>query len=315
MTRIAAIFPGQGSQYVGMGQDLSEKWNEARDAFSEVDAALGFELSSLCWNGPEDTLRLTEHTQPALLTHSIAAWRILEANGITVEAVAGHSLGEYSAVVAAGGLGLADAARTVCQRGQLMQKAVPVGEGAMAAVIGLDDDRIVSICKACTDELGEPVVAVNFNSPGQVVIAGTSGAVATASDALKEAGAKRVVALPVSAPFHSPLMATAREGLTPTLESLDFKTLSVPLYRNIDAAPKSDAKDIRTGLIKQVDAPVLWSTIINRLRDDGFDTFIEIGAGRVLSGLCRRIDRSLTCYQADTVDSIEKTLSQLGELS
>ncbi len=312
MTKIAAIFPGQGSQFVGMGSDLKETWNEANDVFSEVDDALGFDLSELMWNGPEDQLRLTENTQPALLTHSIAAWRVLEARGITVEAVAGHSLGEYSAIVAAGGIGFSDAARTVQLRGQLMQQAVPVGEGAMAAVIGLDDELTTKICKTCTDELGEPVVAVNFNSPGQVVIAGTTNAVEAASEALIKAGAKRVVALPVSAPFHSPLMASAREGLTPTLEGLAFKKIPVPLYRNIDAAPKTDAHDLCTGLIIQVDAPVLWSAIINQLRDDGFDTFIEVGAGRVLSGLCRRIDRSLTCYQAGTVESIEKTLSALG---
>jgi [acyl-carrier-protein] S-malonyltransferase len=309
--RVAAIFPGQGSQSVGMGHDLADRWPRAAAVFEAVDEGLGIALSELCWNGPEEQLRLTENTQPALLAHSIAAWSVLTDAGLRVGAVAGHSLGEYSAVVAADGLTVTDAARTVRLRGQLMQEAVPVGEGAMAAVIGLDDEQVIGACADEQNESGGTVAAVNFNSPGQVVIAGSAGAVAGAGERLKAAGARRVLPLPVSAPFHSPLMAPAREGLTPTLEKLDFQPLSAPLYRNVDAAPVSAPEGVRQGLARQVDAPVLWSETIRRLRADGFDTFVEVGTGNVLSGLVRRIDREATCYQAGTVESVEKVLADL----
>ncbi len=311
MGMIAALFPGQGSQAVGMGRDLAQRWPAAAGVFTTVDGGLGTPLSELCWNGPEDDLRLTENTQPALLAHSIAAWEVLSAAGLEVGAVAGHSLGEYSAVVAAGGLDLADAARTVRLRGRLMQEAVPVGEGAMAAVIGLDDDVVEA---ACSDEEiagGGPVAAVNFNSPGQVVIAGSAAAVAGAGERCNERGARRVLPLPVSAPFHSVLMAPAREGLAPTLRELDFRPLTVPLYRNVDAAAVSSPDEVRDGLIRQVDAPVLWSETIRRMRADGFDTFVEVGTGKVLSGLVRRIDRDAVCYQAGTVETVEKVLANL----
>lgn len=311
MRSIAALFPGQGSQAVGMGRDLAERWPAAAGVFEMIDSGLNTPLSELCWNGPEDDLRLTENTQPALLAHSIAAWEVLSAAGLEVGAVAGHSLGEYSAVVAAGGLGLADAARTVRLRGRLMQEAVPVGEGAMAAVIGLDDDAVEA---ACSDEeiaSGGPVVAVNFNSPGQVVIAGAAVAVAGAGERCKERGARRVLPLPVSAPFHSALMAPAREGLAPTLRELDFRPLTVPLYRNIDAAAVSSPDEVCDGLIRQMDAPVLWSQTIRRMCADGFDTFVEVGTGNVLSGLVRRIDRDAVCYQAGTVEAVEKVIAEL----
>ena len=311
MTTIAALFPGQGSQTVGMGRDLAQRWPAAAEVFTAVDGGLGAPLSELCWNGPEEDLRLTENTQPALLAHSIAAWEVLSAAGLEVGAVAGHSLGEYSAVVAAGGLDLADAARTVRLRGRLMQEAVPVGDGAMAAVIGLDDNQVEA---ACSDEeaLGDgPVAAVNFNSPGQVVIAGSAAAVAGAGERCKERGARHVLTLPVSAPFHSALMASAREGLAPTLHKLDFRPLTVPLYRNVDAAAVSSHDEVRDGLIRQVDAPVLWSETIRRMRADGFDTFVEVGTGKVLSGLVRRIDRDAVCYQAGTVETLEKVLADL----
>jgi len=311
MTTIAALFPGQGSQTVGMGRDLVQRWPAAAEVFTAVDDGLGASLSEMCWNGPEEDLRLTENTQPALLAHSIAAWEVLSAAGLEVGAVAGHSLGEYSAVVAAGGLDLADAARTVRLRGRLMQEAVPVGDGAMAAVIGLDDDQVKT---ACSDEEalgGGPVAAVNFNSPGQVVIADSAAAVAGAGERCKERGARLVLPLPVSAPFHSVLMAPAREGLAPTLCKLDFRPLSVPLYRNVDAAAVSSPDEVRDGLIRQVDAPVLWSETIRRMRADGFDTFVEVGTGKVLSGLVRRIDRDAVCYQAGTVETVEKVLENL----
>lgn len=310
MGRIAALFPGQGSQKVGMGRDLADRWSIASKVFADVDHGLGVDLSGLCWNGPEDELKLTTNTQPALLTHSVAAWRVLAEAGFAVEAVAGHSLGEYSAVVAAGGLDTVDAARTVRERGRLMQQAVPVGEGAMAAVLGLDDEEVIRICRDVTNA-GEVVAAVNFNSPGQVVIAGATAAVDNAISACKEAGARRAMPLPVSAPFHSPLMAPAREGMTPILGELAFADLSVPVYRNVDAEPVTTAGDVRDGLVRQIDAPVRWSQTIARMVADGFNTFVEVGAGNVLSGLVKRIDRSATCYQAGTVESIEKTLAEL----
>ncbi|MEE4273265.1 MAG: ACP S-malonyltransferase [Thermoanaerobaculales bacterium] len=311
MARIAALFPGQGSQYVGMGRDLAQRWPLAAAVFADVDAGLRTDLSTLCWYGPEEELRLTTNTQPALLTHSVAAWRVLSKQGFSCEAVAGHSLGEYSAVVAAGGLGVVDAARSVRERGRLMQAAVPVGDGAMAAVLGLDDDVVVELCREITANGGEPVVAANLNSPGQVVISGTTAAVDRAIEASKGKGARRALPLPVSAPFHSPLMAPAREGLEPVLGELGFVDLKVPVYRNVDADPVTTADEVRDGLIRQVDAPVLWSQTIRRMTADGFDTFVEVGAGGVLSGLVKRIDRSATCYQAGTVEGIEKVLAEL----
>jgi [acyl-carrier-protein] S-malonyltransferase len=311
MTRIAAVFPGQGSQAVGMGRDVAAQWPSAAEVFAAVDRGLGAPLSEICWNGPEETLRLTEHTQPALLAHSIAAWTVLVDAGLEVQAVAGHSLGEYSAVVAAGGLDVSDAARTVRLRGRLMQEAVPVGEGAMAAIIGLEDDQVVA---ACADEAaanGGVVAAVNFNSPGQVVIAGGAAAVASAGERCTARGARRVLPLPVSAPFHSPLMAPAREGLEPTLRGLGFRKLAVPLYRNVDAQPVRSPEELRDGLVRQVDAPVLWSAIILRMLGDGIDTFIEVGTGSVLSGLIRRIDRDVACHPAGTVESVEKVIAEL----
>ncbi len=276
-----------------------------------VDAGLEYPLSELCWNGPEEDLRLTENTQPALLAHSSAAWAVLEDAGLEVGAVAGHSLGEYSAVVAASGLDLSDAARTVRLRGRLMQEAVPVGEGAMAAVIGLDDDQVEVACRGEQETAGGTVAAVNFNSPGQVVIAGSSAAVEGAGKRCVERGARRALPLPVSAPFHSRLMAPAREGLAPTLHEIEFRPLSAPLYRNVDATAVSLPDDVRDGLIRQVDSPVLWTQIIRRMRADGFDTFVEVGTGKVLSGLVKRIDREAVCYQAGTVETVEQAIADL----
>ena len=311
MGRIAALFPGQGSQAVGMGRDLADRWPAAAEAFRTVDRGLDVGLSELCWDGPEEDLRLTENTQPALLAHSCAAWTVLSAAGLEVGAVAGHSLGEYSAVVAARGLGVADAARTVRLRGRLMQQAVPVGKGAMAAVIGLDDDQVEAACAEEETSGSGTVRAVNFNCPGQVVIAGSAAAVSGAGNRCQERGARRVLPLPVSAPFHSPLMAPAREGLEPTLGELDFRTLEMPLYRNVDAARVRQPDEVRDGLIRQVDAPVLWSEIVRRMRADGFETFVEVGTGNVLSGLVKRIDREAVCYQAGTVESVEKVIAEL----
>ncbi len=311
MVKVAALFPGQGSQAVGMGSDLAERFSEAAEVFRAADEALGMSLSGLCWQGPEEALRLTENTQPALLTHSVAAWRVLAAGGLRVAAVAGHSLGEYSAVVAAGGLAFGDAVRTVRTRGRLMQEAVPVGEGAMAAILGLADDEVVALCREVSSGGSGQVVAANFNSPGQVVIAGASGAVDVAVDLSRARGARRALQLPVSAPFHSPLMAPARAGMEPVLAALDLDDLDVPVYRNVDAEPVRSAGEVRDGLLRQVDAPVRWSETISRMREDGFDTFLEVGAGTVLSGLVRRIDRDAVCHPAGTVAQVEEVLATI----
>jgi len=311
--RVAALFPGQGSQFVGMGRDLAQMYPEGREVFAEADAALGEPLSRVCWEGPEEALRLTATTQPALLAHSLAAWRVLERRGVRVEAVAGHSLGEYSAVVAAGGLPLPEALRLVRRRGELMQAAVPVGEGAMAAILGLPDEAVAAACREVREGGGGMVVPANFNAPGQVVIAGEAGAVEAAVTLLRERGARRAVPLPVSAPFHSPLMEPARRGLEPHLEAAPFADLAVPLYRNVDSAPVRAAAEVRDGLIRQVDAPVLWSETIRRMRADGFDTFVEVGAGTVLSGLVRRIDREARCLPAGTAGQVEAVIGELGD--
>jgi len=295
-----------------MGQDLAERWSLARQVFETADDVLGFGLSRIAWEGPQEELRLTANTQPALLAHSIAAWRVLEEAGVVVEGVAGHSLGEYSAAVAAGAMGLDDALRTVRLRGELMQRAVPVGEGAMAAAIGLDDDAVADCCFRAAAETNGVVVPVNFNAPGQVVIAGAASAVERAGELCREAGARKVVPLPVSAPFHSPLMAPAREGLTPALMDLEMADPAVPLYRNVDACPVRTAGEIRDGLIRQVDSPVLWTATVRAMIADGFDTLIEVGAGKVLSGLVRRVDRQVQCLQAGTVDQLEAVMTEPG---
>lgn len=299
-----------------MGKALADAFPAAREVFQEVDDALGQNLSKLMFGGPEDELRLTENAQPALMAVSLAVMRVLMAEGGYSLAdraafVAGHSLGEYSALAAAGAFGLADAALLLKTRGQTMQQAVPVGEGAMAAVIGLDDEQVVAACADEEASGGGAVRAVNFNSPGQVVIAGSAAAVAGAGERCKERGAKRALPLPVSAPFHSPLMEPARVGLEPTLRKLAFQPLTVPLYRNVDARRVSEPDEVRDGLIQQVDAPVLWSETVRRLRADGFDTFVEVGTGNVLSGLVRRIDRDAVCYQAGTVETVEKVIAEL----
>jgi len=309
--RIAAVFPGQGSQFVGMGRDLAGRWEEAAAAFAGVDAALGEPLSEVCWDGPEEALRLTANTQPALLAHSIAAWRVLEAGGLRVEAMAGHSLGEYSAYVAAGALPLADAARLVRLRGRLMQEAVPVGKGAMAAIIGMDDDAVGAVCEAASDGSGT-VVPANFNAPGQVVIAGDADAVERAVALAKERGARRAIPLNVSAPFHSPLMAPAREGLAPELETAPMADPAVPVYRNVDALPVREAVAAREGLVRQVDSPVRWTGTIRRMAADGITHLVEVGAGNVLCGLARRIDRNLVCLPAGTVEQVERVLEELN---
>lgn len=305
MGKVALLFPGQGSQYVGMGQDLADRYPEAAAIFATADEALDEKLSVLCFEGPEEELRLTRNTQPAILTVSLAVFAVLRKRGLAFEAVAGHSLGEYSAVGAAGGLGLADLVRVVRLRGELMQQAVPVGVGAMTAVLGGSREQVEQACQQASTE-GEVVVPANFNSPEQTVIAGHATAVARAEALLVEAGVRKMVRLPVSAPFHSPLMAPAREGLAPVLQKLPFADLAVPLYNNVDAAPVQRASEVRDGLIRQVDAPVRWVELVQAMVAEGFDTFLEVGPGNVLCGLVRRIAPGVQTIPVGKVDQIEK---------
>jgi [acyl-carrier-protein] S-malonyltransferase len=309
MGRTAFVFPGQGSQFAGMGADLAAAFPEAREVFERADAALGEGLSRLCFEGPEEQLKLTANTQPAILTASLAAFAVLAAAGRRPDGVAGHSLGEYSAVGAAGGLGVEDLVRTVRERGRLMQEAVPVGVGAMSAVLGPERTVVEQACREAGSG-AEVAVAANFNAPEQTVIAGHAGAVARAGELLTARGAKRVVPLPVSAPFHSPLMVPAREGLAPVLERLPFARLACPLYNNVDAAAVDAPSAVRDGLLRQVDRPVRWVELIAAMVADGFDTFVEVGPGSVLSGLIRRIAREASTVQAGTAEQVERFLKQ-----
>jgi len=292
---IAFIFPGQGSQQVGMGKALAEAFPEARAAFDEADAAFAAggsgstRLSSLCFEGPDDQLMLTEHTQPAILTMSVAAARVLARLGIEPDLVAGHSLGEYSANVVAGVLDFADAVETVRRRGRYMQEAVPLGKGAMAAILGLDAEGVRRACDEAAD--GEVVSPANINSPDQVVIAGAAGAVRRASDRAKALGAKRAVPLSVSAPFHCALMKPAEERLAPELRALAVRDPRVPIVANVDGQPKQSGQAAIDALVRQVSAPVLWDAIVRRLASAGVTTYVEVGPGRVLGGLVKKVHK------------------------
>jgi len=291
MTDIAFLFPGQGSQYVGMGAQLAERYPVARHTFEEADEALGFALSKLCFEGPEEDLRKTENTQPALLAASIAAWRVLKEIGFSPALVAGHSLGEYSALVAANSLAFGDALNLVRKRGRFMQEAVPQGVGAMAALLKLPEGKLEQILTDAAE--GETVSAANFNSPDQVVIAGHIHAVQRAVELAKAAGAKRAILLPVSAPFHCSLMKPAQERLQPELLATEFKNLSVPLINNWQARLVNTAEEARSGLYEQVPKPVRWTDSIREMVNRGVKRYLEVGPGTVLSGLCRGIDPSL----------------------
>jgi [acyl-carrier-protein] S-malonyltransferase len=289
--KIAFLFPGQGSQFAGMGKALADTWPAARRVFEEAEDALGFPLSRLSFEGPEDQLKLTENTQPALLTVSMAAFAVLQEQGLAPDYVAGHSLGEYSALVAAGSLRFADALRLVRQRGRYMQEAVPAGVGAMAALLKLPEGKLTGVLEQAAQ--GQVVSAANLNSPDQTVIAGHAGAVARAMDLAKAAGARRAVLLPVSAPFHCALMKPAQERLRADLDSTDFRDLSRPLVNNWQAREIRTGAEAREGLYQQVPNPVRWLESIRHLAGLGIGRFVEVGAGGVLTGLLRAIDPSL----------------------
>jgi [acyl-carrier-protein] S-malonyltransferase len=304
---IVFVFPGQGSQYAGMGKELAANFAVARRVFEEASEALGQNMAALCFEGPEEELRLTANTQPAILTASIAAWRVVqEETGITPAYAAGHSLGEYSALVCAGALRFADAVRVVRQRGTFMQEAVPVGMGAMAAVIGLDAEPLTEVCREAAQ--GEVVSPANFNSPGQVVIAGHAAAVERAGVLARERGAKRALPLPVSAPFHCALMLPAGERLREVLAGVVVSPLSVPVVTNVEAAPNSDPQRVKELLVAQVSAPVRWEESVRCMEAAGARRFIELGPGKVLGGLIKRIAKEAT------VQGVEDTAGVKGLL-
>mgnify|MGYP001203375078 CR=1 FL=1 len=299
----AFVFPGQGSQYRGMGQDLADEFDEARQVFDEADEAVGFSLSRLCFEGPEEQIQLTENTQPAMLAVSIALFRILEKRENVPDFVAGHSVGEYAALVAAGGLDFQDAVRLVHQRGRFMQEAVPVGEGAMAAVLGLELYDVKKVCQeAALDEVVSPA---NINSVDQIVISGHRQAVERATELAQARGARKVLTLPVSAPFHCELMKPAQERLARMIEEISFQDLRIPLVNNVEAREVKDAREVREGLIRQVSSPVLWSESIERLGECGVATFVEVGPGKVLRALIRRIIPSVKVFNVGNREQVE----------
>jgi len=301
---IAFVFPGQGSQYSGMGRELAENFPVARQVFEEANEALGFDLAALCYNGPDDDLRLTTNTQPAILTVSVAALRVIEQeSGLRPAYVAGHSLGEYSALVAAGGLSFADAVRTVRQRGAFMQEAVPVGVGAMAAILGLETAELEAVCREAAQ--GEVVSPANFNSPGQVVIAGHASAVERAIELAKAKGAKRAMPLPVSAPFHCALMVPAGERLAGVLAGIAVGPLQTPVVTNVEAEPNTDSGRVKQLLVSQVSAPVRWDESVQKMAGLGVERFVEIGPGKVLAGLIKRIAKGVAAQSVEDVAGLK----------
>jgi [acyl-carrier-protein] S-malonyltransferase len=308
---VALLFPGQGSQAVGMGKDLAEKYPAARQTFQEADDALGYKLSQLCFEGPEDQLRLTEITQPAILTTSIAILRVLETRIPKPCYVAGHSLGEYSAHVASGTISFADAVRTVRNRGKYMQEAVPVGVGAMAAILGMDLDKVTAICEEAAQ--GEVCQPANINSPEQIVISGNTAAVERATKLAEERGAKKAKLLPVSAPFHCSLMKPAQDRLETDLNKLSMQKPAYPVACNVDATLVTDDLRARDTLVRQVTGSVKWNQCVQLLIAEGTQTFIEVGPGKVLWGLMRQIDRSKTALNVSDDASLMKTLASVAE--
>lgn len=312
MSRIAAVFPGQGSQTTGMLAGLAAAWPVVERTFAEASDVLGYDLWSLVRDNPDDALNRTVHTQPAMLAADIAVARVWrEAGGAVPARLAGHSLGEYAALVEAGIVEFRDGIRLVAERARLMQEAVPAGEGGMAAILGLDDDRVAELCESiATARVVEPV---NFNSPGQVVIAGHADAVARAVEAATEAGAKRTLDIPVSVPAHSSLMTDAADRLARYCADIPFRSPVLPVVHNVDAAEHADVDSIREALRRQLYNPVRWTDSVQSLRDSGVDTLLELGPGRVLTGLARRIDRSLTALPTDDPVSLDKALQHCGD--
>lgn len=308
--RIAYIFPGQGSQAIGMGKDLFDNFAAAREVFAAADDALGFPLSEMCFSGSEDDLQLTANTQPAILTTSVAAFRAMKGEGFAdPDFAAGHSLGEYSALVAAGVLDFADAVRTVRKRGTYMQEAVPVGVGAMAAILGADVDTVETACAEAAD--GQVCSPANINSPSQIVIAGDADAVDRACELLKERGVKRAIKLNVSAPFHCTLMEPAAEKLGVDLDNLEYREFRFPIVTNLNAELNEDPGGVNNDLWRQVWSPVKWLQSVRKLRSLGVETFVEIGPGKVLSGLVRQIDRDVRCLNVDNAESLRNTRETL----
>jgi [acyl-carrier-protein] S-malonyltransferase len=307
----AFIFPGQGSQHAGMGRELSENFKTAAVTFEEADDALGFKLSKLCYEGPEEDLKLTANTQPAILAASVAALRVLrEESAITPSFLAGHSLGEYSALVASGALQFADALRIVRARGTYMQEAVPVGVGAMAAILSVEPDLLKEICDEAAQ--GEVVSPANFNSPGQIVIAGHTGAVNRAIDIAKARGFRKAMLLPVSAPFHCALMQKAAERLAGTLEPIQVQAMTAPVVTNVEAKPNVDPSRVKPLLVDQVCSPVLWDSSVQQMIAAGVQTFVEIGPGKVLAGLVKRINKEPATLNVQDVAGI-KALAEVAK--
>lgn len=312
MSKLAFVFPGQGAQKVGMGKDFYDNYDVAKKMFKEADEALGYSIMKMCFEGPEEDLKLTANTQPAILTISCIANEILKENGIQPEITGGHSLGEYSALVAAGVLNFQDAVALVHKRGSYMQEAVPVGEGGMAAIIGVDRDKIVEVCQQVSAE--SPVQAVNFNCPGQIVIAGATKGVELAVEGLKAAGAKKAVILPVSAPFHSTLMKPAAEKLAVELDKVTISDAKIPVVANVSAEILTKAEDIKASLVAQAASPVLWEDCVARMKEFGADVLLEAGPGKTLCGFNRRIDKTITSLNVEDVASLEKSLDYFKEV-
>ena len=309
MGKVAFIFPGQASQYPGMGKELAEKYAGARAVFEEADNALGISVSKMCFEGTEEELKLTANTQPAILAVSVAAYRVLTEKGVTADFVAGHSLGEYSALVAAGSLSFSDAVKLVRKRGTYMQEAVPAGQGSMAAIMGLSPTVVLDVCKRAAQ--GEVCSPANLNSPEQTVISGHVGAVKRAVEIASQSGAKRAVVLAVSAPFHSALMMPAQVKLEADLAVTKFADLQMPLVTNVDADTIRKGEEAKSALARQVTMPVRWEESMRMLLDEGVTTFVEVGPGRVLTGLMRQIERSVTTLNVEDEKSLAATLDRI----
>jgi [acyl-carrier-protein] S-malonyltransferase len=306
--KIAFVFPGQGSQYIGMGKEISERFDAAKHIFLEASETLGYDVENLCFNGPVEELNKTCRTQPCILTVSIALFSVLQEKGIKPDVAAGHSLGEYSALAAAGSLNFREAVRLTEQRGKFMQEAVPEGKGLMAAILGLERNKVSEICRSLSSGYA---AAANYNCPGQIVIAGEKAAVEEAIEMCKNAGAKRAMALAVSVPSHCLLMSDASAKLAELLDTIKFKSPIIPIVNNAEAKLLRSAEEIKPSLVRQLNSPLLWEDSVKTMTDSGIDTFIEVGPGKVLSGLIKRIAPEVNIFHAEGVESLEKTLSLL----